>query len=158
VAATGVQDSVSDGDRHREPLPRHPARAQDEDGGFGLHARVRRGAGQGRGHHRHGKGLEPVRLRQRRREARHADLLASDLDDKTLIRFIDRFLMFYIRTGDRLQRTATWLENLEGGVDYVRKVVCEDSLGIGAELEADMQKLVDTSSANGRRRSTIPRS
>ena len=52
--------------------------------------------------------------------------------------------MFYIRTGDRLQRTSTWLENLEGGIDYVRKVVCEDSLGIGAELEADMQKLVDT--------------
>ena len=75
---------------------------------------------------------------------RHADLLASDLDDRTLIKFIDRFLMFYIRTGDRLQRTATWLENLEGGIDYARKVVCEDSLGIGAELEADMQKLVDT--------------
>ena len=75
---------------------------------------------------------------------RHADLLASGLDDKTLIKFIDRFLMFYIRTGDRLQRTATWLENLEGGIDYARKVVCEDSLGIGAELEADMQKLVDT--------------
>jgi nitrite reductase (NADH) large subunit len=75
---------------------------------------------------------------------RHADLLARDLDDTTLIRYIDRFLMFYIRTGDRLQRTSTWLENLEGGVDYVRQVVCEDSLGIGAELEADMQKLVDT--------------
>jgi len=75
---------------------------------------------------------------------RHADLLANDLDDPTLIKFIDRFLMFYIRTGDRLQRTATWLENLEGGIDYVRKVVCEDSLGIAAELEADMQKLVDT--------------
>jgi nitrite reductase (NADH) large subunit len=75
---------------------------------------------------------------------RHADLLASDLDDRTLIRFIDRFLMFYIRTGDRLQRTSVWLENLEGGIDYVRKVVCEDSLGIGAELEGDMQKLVDT--------------
>ena len=75
---------------------------------------------------------------------RHADLLANDLDDPTLIKFIDRFLMFYIRTGDRLQRTATWLENLEGGIDYARKVVCEDSLGIGAELESDMQKLVDT--------------
>jgi len=75
---------------------------------------------------------------------RHADLLARDLDDTTLIRFIDRFLMFYIRTGDRLQRTATWLENLEGGIDYVRKVVCEDSLGLGAELEADMQKLADS--------------
>jgi len=75
---------------------------------------------------------------------RHADLLARDLDDGTLIRYIDRVLMFYIRTGDRLQRTSTWLENLEGGIDYLRKVVCEDSLGIGAELEADMQKLVDS--------------
>jgi nitrite reductase (NADH) large subunit len=75
---------------------------------------------------------------------RHADLLATDLDDATLIRYIDRFLMFYIRTGDRLQRTSTWLENLEGGINYVRKVVCEDSLGIGAELEEHMQRLVDT--------------
>ena len=73
---------------------------------------------------------------------RHADRLAQDLDDRTLIQYIDRFLMFYIRTADRLQRTSTWLENLEGGVDYVRKVVCEDSLGIAAELEADMEKLV----------------
>jgi len=75
---------------------------------------------------------------------RHADLLVTDIDDRTLVQYIDRFLMFYIRTGDRLQRTATWLENLEGGIDYVRKVVCEDSLGLGAELEADMQKLVDS--------------
>ena len=75
---------------------------------------------------------------------RHADLLAKDLSDKELIQFIDRFLMLYIRTGDRLQRTSTWLENLEGGIDYVRRAVCEDSLGIGAELEADMQGFVDT--------------
>jgi nitrite reductase (NADH) large subunit len=75
---------------------------------------------------------------------RHAELLATDLGDETLIRFIDRFLMFYIRTGDRLQRTSVWLENLEGGIGYVRKVVCQDALGIGAELEADMQKLVDS--------------
>jgi len=75
---------------------------------------------------------------------RHASLLATDLSDEALIRYIDRFLMFYIRTGDRLQRTSTWLESLEGGIDYVRKVVCEDSLGIGAELEADVQKHVDS--------------
>jgi len=87
---------------------------------------------------------------------RHADLLAKDLDDAALIRFIDRFLMFYIRTGDRLQRTSTWLENLEGGIDYVRKVVCEDSLGIGAELEADMQKLVDTYECEWRRAISDP--
>lgn len=75
---------------------------------------------------------------------RHASLLASDLSAEKLIQYIDRFLMFYIRTADRLQRTSTWLENLEGGIDYLKKVVCEDSLGIGAELEADMQKHVDT--------------
>jgi len=73
---------------------------------------------------------------------RHADLLAKDLDTESLVRYIDRFLMFYVRTGDRLQRTSTWLENLEGGIDYLRKVVCEDSLGIGAELEADMARHV----------------
>jgi len=75
---------------------------------------------------------------------KHASLLKTDLSDEELIRFIDRFLMFYIRTGDRLQRTSTWLENLEGGIDYLRRVVCEDSLGIGAELEADMQKHVES--------------
>ncbi|HXF67995.1 MAG TPA: nitrite reductase large subunit NirB [Burkholderiales bacterium] len=75
---------------------------------------------------------------------RHAELLARDLDDETLIRTIDRFLMFYIRTGDRLQRTSVWLENLEGGIEYVRRVVCEDALGLGRELEADMQRLVES--------------
>ncbi|HTR58784.1 MAG TPA: hypothetical protein VMM27_11470, partial [Casimicrobiaceae bacterium] len=75
---------------------------------------------------------------------RHADLLARDLNAEELVRYIDRFLMFYVRTADRLQRTSTWLENLEGGIDYVRRVVCEDSLGIGAELEADMQRHVET--------------
>ncbi|MGB6309394.1 MAG: nitrite reductase large subunit NirB [Steroidobacteraceae bacterium] len=73
---------------------------------------------------------------------RHANLLASDLDRPTLTRYIDRFLMFYIRTAERLQRTATWLDNLEGGIDYLRQVVCEDSLGIGAELEADMARVI----------------
>ena len=75
---------------------------------------------------------------------KHAVLLASDLNDETLLRTIDRLLMFYIRTADRLQRTSTWLDNLEGGIDYLRKVVCEDSLGICAELEADMQRHVQT--------------
>src|SRR6185503_10392167 len=74
---------------------------------------------------------------------RHADLLAKDLSDTELIQFIDRFLGLYVRTADRLQRTSTWLENLEGGIEYLRKAVCEDSLGLGAELEADMQKFVD---------------
>lgn len=75
---------------------------------------------------------------------RHADLLASDLDRDTLVRYIDRFLMFYIRTADRLQRTSVWLDNLEGGLDYLKQVVIEDTLGIAADLEADMARVVDT--------------
>lgn len=74
---------------------------------------------------------------------RHAELLASDLDDETLIRYIDRFLMLYIRTAARLQRTSTWRESLEGGLDYLKQVVVEDSLGLAAELESQMQALVD---------------
>jgi nitrite reductase (NADH) large subunit len=75
---------------------------------------------------------------------RHADLFAADLDDETLIRYIDRFLMFYIRTADRLQRTSVWLDNLEGGIDYLRSVVIEDSLGLAAELEQQMAHIVST--------------
>ncbi|WUR13760.1 nitrite reductase large subunit NirB [[Empedobacter] haloabium] len=75
---------------------------------------------------------------------RHAELLASDLDKATLVQYIDRFLMFYSRTADRLQRTSTWRENLEGGLDYLKQVVIDDKLGVAAELEADMQRVVDT--------------
>jgi nitrite reductase (NADH) large subunit len=75
---------------------------------------------------------------------RHADLFAEDLDDDTLIAYIDRFLMFYVRTADRLQRTSTWLESLDGGVGYLRSVVIDDVLGMAAELEAEMQRHVDT--------------
>ncbi|MFJ6566384.1 nitrite reductase large subunit NirB [Streptomyces sp. NPDC091292] len=69
---------------------------------------------------------------------RHADLLAQDLSDAELVRLVDRFLMFYIRTADRLERTAAWLERIEGGLDHVRDVVVRDSLGICGELEALM--------------------
>ncbi|MEU0273639.1 nitrite reductase large subunit NirB [Streptomyces sp. NPDC006307] len=69
---------------------------------------------------------------------RHADLLAQDLSDAELIRLIDRFLMFYIRTADRLERTATWLERLEGGLDHLRDVIVHDKLGLCDELEAQM--------------------
>ncbi len=74
----------------------------------------------------------------------HAVLLASDLDEDTLIRYIDRFFMFYIRTADRLERTATWLNKLDGGIDYLRRVIIDDALGICADLEADMERHVET--------------
>ncbi|WP_394205039.1 nitrite reductase large subunit NirB [Shewanella waksmanii] len=69
---------------------------------------------------------------------RHADLFASDLDDQTLIQYVDRFLMFYIRSAERLQRTSVWLESLEGGLDYLKEVIIDDKLGLAAELEAEM--------------------
>jgi NAD(P)H-dependent nitrite reductase large subunit/NAD(P)H-dependent nitrite reductase small subunit len=75
---------------------------------------------------------------------RHADLLAADVDSETAIRYLDRFLMFYIRTADRLTRTSVWLERMEGGIDHLRNVVCNDSLRIAEQLEKEMQKLVDT--------------
>ncbi len=63
---------------------------------------------------------------------RHAELFATDLDDATLIRYIDRLLMFYIRTADKLQRTSVWRDSLEGGLDYLKAVIIGDSLGLGA--------------------------
>ena len=74
---------------------------------------------------------------------RHAELLASDLDTETLIRTIDRFLVLYVRTADRLQRTAPWIEAMEGGLDHLRAVIIDDSLGIGADLDAAMAEHVD---------------
>ena len=74
----------------------------------------------------------------------HARLLAGDLDTETLVRYLDRFLMYYIRTADRLQRTAAWIESLDDGLDRVREVVVDDAQGLGAGLEAEMARHVDT--------------
>jgi len=75
---------------------------------------------------------------------RHADLLASAIDAETAIKYIDRFLMYYIYTADKLMRTSVWMEGLEGGIEQVKKVVIEDSLGLCDELEQRMQHLVDS--------------
>jgi nitrite reductase (NADH) large subunit len=73
----------------------------------------------------------------------HAVLLAADLDSETCIRYIDRFLMFYINTADTLTRTAPWLNKMEGGIDYLRNVIVNDSLGMAKKWEAEMQLLVE---------------
>ena len=75
---------------------------------------------------------------------RHADLFATDLDKETLIKYIDRVLIFYVRTADRLQRTSVWMENMEGGLDYLKSVVIGDKLGICEQLETQMQHVIDT--------------
>lgn len=75
---------------------------------------------------------------------RHGDLVATDVDDDLAIRYIDRFLMYYCMTADKLNRTSVWVEKLEGGIDHVKEVIMEDKLGICDELESMMQFVVDT--------------
>ena len=75
---------------------------------------------------------------------RHADLFATNLDKETLIKYIDRVLIFYVRTAARLQRTSVWMENMEGGLDYLKAVVLEDRLGLAEELEQQMQHVIAT--------------
>lgn len=70
-------------------------------------------------------------------------MLATDVDSATCLKYIDRFLMFYIKTADPLTRTATWLNKMEGGISNLKNVVINDSLGIAEQLEAEMQLLVD---------------
>jgi nitrite reductase (NADH) large subunit len=74
----------------------------------------------------------------------HAQLLAADIDKETLVKYLDRFLMFYIKTAEPLSRTATWLNKMDGGLSYLKNVVLNDSLGIAAQLEDEMQSLVNT--------------
>jgi len=76
-------------------------------------------------------------------QPRHADLVASDLDEDSLIRLIDRFLMYYIHTANPLERTARWIERMDGGIEYLKTVIVDDALGLCADLEQDMQQLVD---------------
>ncbi|MGF6411079.1 nitrite reductase large subunit NirB [Paraburkholderia sp. MM5482-R1] len=87
---------------------------------------------------------------------RHAELLAADLDKATLVRYIDRFLMFYVRTADRLQRTSVWRDNLEGGLDYLIDVIVDDRLGVATELEVEMQHVVDTYECEWKKAVTDP--
>ncbi|MFQ5596749.1 MAG: nitrite reductase large subunit NirB [Nitrospiria bacterium] len=75
---------------------------------------------------------------------RHADLFAADIDEATAITYIDRFLMYYIMTADKLTRTSVWIEKLEGGIAHLKEVIIEDKLGICSELDEMMQFLVDT--------------
>ncbi|WP_159022849.1 nitrite reductase large subunit NirB [Formosa sp. L2A11] len=74
---------------------------------------------------------------------RHAQLLAEKIDNETVIKYLDRYLVYYIQTAAPLMRTAAWLDKLEGGIEQLKKVVIEDSLNIVEDLEKEMQFLVD---------------
>jgi nitrite reductase (NADH) large subunit len=75
---------------------------------------------------------------------RHADLFATNLDKATLLKYIDRLLIFYVRTANRMQRTSVWMENLQGGLDYLKQVVIDDHLQIADSLETQMQQVINT--------------
>lgn len=75
---------------------------------------------------------------------RHAELFAKDVPPSKVVRIIDRYLAYYIMTADRLQRTARWIENMEGGIDKLRRVILQDELGICDQLDAFMDNLIDT--------------
>lgn len=75
---------------------------------------------------------------------RHSELLAQDIPPDDVVPILDRYLMFYIRTADKLQRTARWVEQLPGGIKYLREVILEDRLGICVELEEQMNELIGT--------------
>ena len=75
---------------------------------------------------------------------RHADLFATNLDKETLIKYIDRILIFYVRSADRLQRTSVWMENMEGGLDYLKSVIIDDKLHLGTKLDEQMERIIDT--------------
>ncbi len=74
----------------------------------------------------------------------HGVLLATDIPEETVVRYLDRFIMYYIKTADKLTRTATWFNKLQGGLDYLKEVIIEDKLGIADTLEKDMLHLIDT--------------
>ena len=139
----GVQDSVAMAIAWTA-LPRPPQPAQAEDGRLRLRPRMRGGPGQGRRRHRHRGRLEPVRRRQRRRHPGARPAAGQGPRRRNPDQYIDRYFMYYIRTADRLQRTARWQEELDGGIKHVEDVVVKDTLGIAEDLEAAMAKHVDT--------------
>ena len=75
---------------------------------------------------------------------RAAEKLVGDVPPDDVIPILDRYLMFYIKSADRLQRTARWIESLPGGIKYLREVILDDKLGICASLEAQMAAIVGT--------------
>jgi nitrite reductase (NADH) large subunit len=49
--------------------------------------------------------------------------LAEQIDKETVFKYMDRFLMYYIHTAGPLVHTATWLEKLDGGLDYLKEII-----------------------------------
>jgi nitrite reductase (NADH) large subunit len=67
-------------------------------------------------------------------------LCTVDTEDEVLT-CIGRFIQYYREHGRYLERTYHFLERI--GIDNLRKILLEDSLGICANLDAGIQKAVD---------------
>lgn len=73
---------------------------------------------------------------------KHATLFAQDVPPSLVTKILDRYLMLYIRMADKLMRTARWMEQFDGGVEKLRKIIIDDELGIGEDLDREMEELV----------------
>jgi nitrite reductase (NADH) large subunit len=72
---------------------------------------------------------------------RKGDLLCTvDTHDEVLL-YMGRFIQYYREHGKYLERSYSFLERV--GIDTLRKILVEDSLGICAHLDAEIQKAVD---------------
>lgn len=79
----------------------------------------------------------------------HGLLFATDIDEDTVIKYLDRYLMYYILTADRLERTAVWQAKLStanggGPIEHLKEVIIDDKLGICDELDKRMAYLIES--------------
>jgi nitrite reductase (NADH) large subunit len=72
---------------------------------------------------------------------RKGDLLATVDDPDLAVTLSGRFMQYYRENAKWLERTYAFVPRM--GIEFLREVIVEDSLGIAAELDERMQKSVD---------------
>jgi len=72
---------------------------------------------------------------------RKGDLLATVDDPDLVVTLTGRFMQYYRENAKWLERTYAFVPRV--GVDLLREVVVQDSLGIAADLDARMQAAID---------------
>ena len=72
---------------------------------------------------------------------RKGDLLCTVPTHEDVLKYMGRFMQYYREHGKYLERTYTFVERI--GIETLKNIVMEDSLGIAARLDDDMQKAVD---------------
>jgi nitrite reductase (NADH) large subunit len=72
---------------------------------------------------------------------RKGDLLCTVDTHDDVLRYMGRFMQYYREHGKYLERSYGFVERV--GIDTLRKVLVDDSLGICAHLDAEIQRAVD---------------